>query len=135
MLSNAVNFSSVMNNCQLFTTEKIRQVFSEGMNAYKKISVYIALPEPFRGELLITVFSRASHNGALYKSSFLFLLQMHDLTHCSQTPSYLSGIVVAAAAAVISRSRLRFGSWICIAHHYEKLASEGLRYGSHSCYT
>jgi len=27
------------------------------------------------------------------------------------------------------------GSWICIAPHCEKLASEVLRYGSHSCYT
>jgi len=26
-------------------------------------------------------------------------------------------------------------SWICIAPHYEKLASEVLRYGSHSWYT
>ena len=27
------------------------------------------------------------------------------------------------------------GSWICVALHCEKLASEALRYGSHSCYT
>ena len=27
------------------------------------------------------------------------------------------------------------GSWICLAPHCEKLASEALRYGSHSCYT
>jgi len=27
------------------------------------------------------------------------------------------------------------GNWICTAPHCEKLASEVLRYGSHSCYT
>ena len=41
---------------------------------------------------------------------------------------------IGAARPIISKGKGK-GSWICIAPHCEKLASEAVRYGSHGCYT